>query len=179
MFRQYVTWCSCVLLSLVLSSTAVGQAYEVLVDFDDIHVATPPWPLPMLGVHTLEGDTAYCIVRGKIYDAPDDDDNIWGSQITKVESIDGTVTIDAPETDLSGVVVELSEELLDASERLAAQCNARGGRTLATFVGRGRSGLPQQPGDPVVALYAAPGRADPGGERVAMLPGRLEITCEG
>ena len=93
-------------------------------------------------------------------------------------SVDGTVTIDAPEVDLSGAVTELSEELLDAAERLAAQCSARGGEALATFIGRGRSGLPIQPADPVIALYDSPGAAQPGGERYTVLPGQLVIDCQ-
>jgi filamentous hemagglutinin family protein len=93
---------------------------------------------------------------------------------SSAQSIDVTITIEAPETDLSGAVALLSEELLDAAERLAAQCSARGGQARATFIGRGRSGLPAQPGDPIIAQY---GEAA-GGAVTAMLPGRLEITCE-
>ncbi|MFQ5565505.1 MAG: hypothetical protein ACE5EU_04000 [Paracoccaceae bacterium] len=94
---------------------------------------------------------------------------------SSAQSVDGTISIEAPETDLSGAVAPLSGELLDAAERLAAQCAARGGQARATFIGRGRSGLPIQPGDPIIAHY---GEAAAGTE-MALLAGRLEVACTG
>ncbi len=43
----------------------------------------------------------------------------------------------------------------DAAMQLAEQCEARGGRTLASFVGTGRGGLPAGPEDPMPAYYQA------------------------
>jgi hypothetical protein len=94
---------------------------------------------------------------------------------SSAQSVDGTISIQAPETDLSGAVAPLSGELLDAAEQLAAQCAARGGQARATFVGRGRSGLPAQPGDPITAQYG--GGAS--GTTTAVLAGRVEIACSG
>jgi filamentous hemagglutinin family protein len=109
-------------------------------------------------------------------------DNFIASADSVIEAssalgIDGTVTVDAPEADLSGNVTVLPDELLSAAEQLAAQCSARGGRTLATFVGRGRSGLPAQAGDAIVALYRSEGAAGPSDQGKLVLPGHLQIAC--
>ncbi len=56
------------------------------------------------------------------------------------------VDIDAPDEDVSGSLSVLPGALLDAARRLSQQCSARGGQTLATFVGSGRGGIPVRPG---------------------------------
>jgi large exoprotein involved in heme utilization and adhesion len=91
--------------------------------------------------------------------------------------IDGNVTIDASQRDLVGQVVVLPDELLDATQQLAEQCSARGGKTLATFVGRGRSGLPQQPGGVIFAEYSDGDPAASASRGSMLQPGRLQISC--
>jgi hypothetical protein len=91
--------------------------------------------------------------------------------------IDGNVTIDASQRELVGQVVVLPDELLDATQQLAEQCSARGGKTLATFVGRGRSGLPQQPGGVIFAEYGDGDHAASGSSGSMLQPGRLQISC--
>lgn len=71
--------------------------------------------------------------------------------------VSGTVQITSPDTDVTTGVVVLSEALADAAARLAQQCGARGGRTLASFVGVGRGGLPVQPGPAMPSHYLASG----------------------
>ncbi|MFQ5776060.1 MAG: hypothetical protein ACE5GS_16185, partial [Kiloniellaceae bacterium] len=122
--------------------------------------------------------------------------------------IAGTISISAPETDLSAGVAVLTEKLMNAAARLAKQCGARGGRTLASFVGKGRGALPAQPGPAMIAHYlgaagaklgsrpqeapgtqaaAIPIRATAGGKApvtawraggALLVPGTLQIACD-
>ena len=110
--------------------------------------------------------------------------------------IAGTVAISAPETDLSAGVAVLTSTLMDAAARLAKQCGARGGRTLASFVGKGRGALPVQPGAAMMAHYlgdtatklgAAPGDGavtqiamdaeQPREARAFLVAGTLQLSC--
>lgn len=75
--------------------------------------------------------------------------------------IAGNVVIDAPDTDIAGALAALPANLADAASQLAQQCSARGGRTLASFVGTGRGGLPVRPGGALPAYYRA-GNGDGG-----------------
>jgi hypothetical protein len=91
MFKSHAARCSCIGLIVGLASASLGQpAYQVLVDSNDALGSASSWPLPLLGAHHIDGGTAYCIVRGKIFDSPIDDDDVWGSQITMVENINRT-----------------------------------------------------------------------------------------
>ena len=89
MRRQYITSGSCVALVLALGAFASAEI-QVFVDMDALHIADPPWLLPLVGAYTYEGNTIYAIIRGKITDGPEADDDVWGSQIVKVEDIEGT-----------------------------------------------------------------------------------------
>ncbi len=104
--------------------------------------------------------------------------------------IPGTVRIESPDTDVTTGVAVLSESLMDAAARLAQQCGARGGRTLASFVGVGRGGLPVQPGAAMPSHYLAAGSgkltrgAAKAGRELAGLPSgalfvpaTLQIAC--
>ena len=59
--------------------------------------------------------------------------------------IDGTVAIDAPDTDLTGGLTTLNADFLNAAALLAQQCAARGGQTVASLTATGRGGLPSGP----------------------------------
>jgi large exoprotein involved in heme utilization and adhesion len=110
--------------------------------------------------------------------------------------ISGTVAISAPETDLSAGVAVLTSTLMDAAARLAKQCGARGGRTLASFVGKGRGTLPVQPGAAMMAHYLgdvgnklgaaledgvamqiAMGAMQPRDARAFLVAGTLQLSC--
>jgi large exoprotein involved in heme utilization and adhesion len=67
------------------------------------------------------------------------------------ESVSGTITITAPNTDVAGSLVVLPETLLDASSQLRVACAARGGRPGSSFARGGRGGLPPDPGTPLMA----------------------------
>ncbi len=100
------------------------------------------------------------------------------------------MAISAPETDLSAGVAVLTSQLMDAAQRLAKQCGARGGRTLASFVGKGRGALPVHPGaatmvhylgDAATKLGAVPIPAvatqQPSEARAFLVPGTLQLSC--
>lgn len=79
------------LIAILGSTTLSAQAYDVLLPMGDIIGEPTLWPTTLLGTHTFEGDTAYCIVRGKVYDDPIDSDfDRWGSKIMRVDDIEGT-----------------------------------------------------------------------------------------
>jgi filamentous hemagglutinin family protein len=58
----------------------------------------------------------------------------------------GTVSVSAPEVDLSGSLVGLPNTLLDASTQLRPDCVVRLTEDVSTFIVLGRGGLPVQPG---------------------------------
>ncbi len=77
----------------------------------------------------------------------------------------------------------LTSQLMDAAQRLAKQCGARGGRTLASFVGKGRGALPVQPGAAMMAHYLGdtgtklePLQQGAAGEQVSAIAIRAEAT---
>jgi hypothetical protein len=71
------------------------------------------------------------------------------SNITASGSVAGTITIAAPNTDVSGGLTVLPETFLDASSQLRAACAARGDRPASSFTAGGRGGLPPAPGAPL------------------------------
>jgi large exoprotein involved in heme utilization and adhesion len=58
----------------------------------------------------------------------------------------GTVSVTAPEIDLSGFLIGLPGNLLDAESQLRPDCAVRLADDLSSFVVLGRGGLPIQPG---------------------------------
>ncbi len=85
---------------------------------------------------------------------------------------------------------------MDAAARLAKQCNARGGHTLASFVGKGRGAMPVQPGAAMMVPYlgdaatklgataedgvvmqTAMDAGQPGEARAFLVPGTLQLSC--
>jgi filamentous hemagglutinin family protein len=73
--------------------------------------------------------------------------------------IDGTIAIDAPDTDVSGGLVELPAEFLNAAALLPTACAARVGTAVSSLVNAGRDGLPADPARPLTAGYRWPGTA--------------------
>ena len=69
--------------------------------------------------------------------------------------VSGTISIESPDVDLTSSVTLLPSTLADVAAQLAAQCEARGGKTLASFVGVGRGALPVQPSGGHLAYYLA------------------------
>jgi filamentous hemagglutinin family protein len=58
----------------------------------------------------------------------------------------GTVSVSAPEVDLSGVLVALPENLLSAETQLRPDCGVRLSGNISSFIVLGRGGLPIEPG---------------------------------
>ena len=71
--------------------------------------------------------------------------------------LSGTITIAAPNTDVTSGLVVLPETFLDVSSRLREACAARGGRLTSSFSAGGRGGLPPDPGAPLAAGPPPPG----------------------
>jgi hypothetical protein len=97
---------------------------------------------------------------------------------TSTLGISGTVSIEAPVTNLSGTIAPLPQGFLQAAALLAQRCAARMGGTSSTFVVAGRDGLPPEPGGllpsplyeagPAGALAAAPAQEAPGAAEPVM-----------
>ena len=75
--------------------------------------------------------------------------------------IDGSVEIESPEGEVVSDLSVLPSELLNAAEQLTQQCDTRGGRTLARFVGTGRGALPVGPDRPMSGQVATIGLGFP------------------
>ncbi len=58
----------------------------------------------------------------------------------------GTVSVSAPEVDLSGALIGLPSNLLDAETRLRPACGVRLTENISSFSVLGRGGLPMEPG---------------------------------
>ncbi|MBD2515791.1 filamentous hemagglutinin N-terminal domain-containing protein [Nostoc sp. FACHB-973] len=88
---------------------------------------------------------------------PDDLDpnNVPTSDITSFSrqdpSLNGTVQINSPDVDPSKGLAELPVNAVDASEQVAAECNASGKPSRSSFTVMGRGGVPS---DPVELLTA-------------------------
>jgi hypothetical protein len=63
----------------------------------------------------------------------------------------GTITIAAPNTDVSSSLTVLPETFLNASSQLRVACATRGGRRASSLTPGGRGGLPPDPGTPLMA----------------------------
>src|SRR3954451_15760618 len=64
--------------------------------------------------------------------------------------LSGTISIAAPNTDVSSSLTVLPETFFDASSQLRVACAARGGRRTSSLTPSGRGGLPPDPGTPLV-----------------------------
>ena len=70
---------------------------------------------------------------------------------SSARNIDGTVTIDSPETDISGSLAVLSGAFLKGNTLSADRCSQRGSISPSTFVVKGPSGVPISPDQPHTA----------------------------
>jgi filamentous hemagglutinin family protein len=70
---------------------------------------------------------------------------INGSTKSAVGGVPGIVTVDAPETDLSGSVVELAGVVIDAQSQLQERCGMRLTGGLSSFIVVGAGGSPVEP----------------------------------
>jgi large exoprotein involved in heme utilization and adhesion len=68
----------------------------------------------------------------------------------------GTVTVSAPEIDLSGSLIALPQNLLDAEAQLRPDCAVRLAGDVSTFILLGRGGLPLEPGGFVPSETGSP-----------------------
>lgn len=68
----------------------------------------------------------------------------------------GTVSVSAPEVDLSGILIGLSGELMDAANQLRPDCGVRLMGNVSSFIVLGRGGLPIAPGGFVPSGIAPP-----------------------
>ncbi len=68
-------------------------------------------------------------------------------------AVDGRITIEAPETDISADLAVLTAALIDATALLQQRCAARAGRSTSSLVRSGRGGLPLDPEQPQSAPY--------------------------
>lgn len=97
--------------------------------------------------------------------------------------IDGTITIEAPNIDVSAAVVALPGGFLDASALVRDSCTAAAERPRSSLAPTGRGGLAQEADGAQPAYYLAdrvpePGPAVAGASVVAAAPlPRLSVTC--
>ena len=73
--------------------------------------------------------------------------------------LQGSVSIAAPDVDLSGNLAPLSTELLDAESQLRPQCAVRLPLGLSSFVVVGRGGVPVEP-DGLLPAFGVENSAD-------------------
>ena len=66
--------------------------------------------------------------------------------VSTPSGIPGTVVVTAPNVDLSGVLVALGGDFLDAESRLRPDCAVRLADDVSTFLLLGRGGVPMEPG---------------------------------
>jgi filamentous hemagglutinin family protein len=67
--------------------------------------------------------------------------------------VSGSVTIDAPDTDISGSISTLPVSFLDVSSLLSERCVTRTAGELSTFIIVGHGGMPLSPDTPLPAFY--------------------------
>ncbi len=79
--------------------------------------------------------------------------NLASSNITAISqqnpNLDGDFTITDPDIDPNRGLIELPENLVDASQLVSQACTPRGRQNASTFISTGRGGLPLSPNQPV------------------------------
>jgi hypothetical protein len=81
-----------------------------------------------------------------LHDAADVDDVLNAS--SQVAGNDGTIQNNAPNIDLSGILVALDPSYLDAAARLSQRCGGEAPEARSRFLVQGRGALPRTPGEP-------------------------------
>ncbi|MGD1913641.1 MAG: filamentous hemagglutinin N-terminal domain-containing protein [Rivularia sp. (in: cyanobacteria)] len=79
--------------------------------------------------------------------------NLPSSNITAISqqnpNLDGDFTITDPDIDPNRGLIELPDNLVDASEQISQACTPRGRQNASTFIATGRGGLPLNPNEPL------------------------------
>ncbi|MFN6540713.1 MAG: filamentous hemagglutinin N-terminal domain-containing protein [Nostoc sp. EkiNYC01] len=82
-----------------------------------------------------------------------DPNNVPTSDITSFSqqnpSLNGTIQINSPDADPSKGLAELPVNAVDASQQVAAECNASGKPSRSSFTVMGRGGVPSNPVEPL------------------------------
>jgi hypothetical protein len=106
-----------------------------------------------------------------LHDAADVDDVLNAS--SQVVGNDGTIQNNAPNIDLSGILVALDPDYLDAAARLSQRCGGEAPEARSRFLVQGRGALPRTPGEPWpadVGRCLPSARAEPPPAPVARVP---------
>jgi large exoprotein involved in heme utilization and adhesion len=90
------------------------------------------------------------IIAGHLFQSPDS-----LISATSQQSVSGTITVNAPENDVSSAIVLAEPGYLDPTSLLAESCEARSGQTRSSLVRAGRGGLPDDPGRTLHATLVA------------------------
>jgi len=61
--------------------------------------------------------------------------------------VDGVVTVDSPDVDVSGQLIVLSAKFLDASDKLQASCGTQLSKNKSSFIVKHLTGSPSSPQD--------------------------------
>ncbi|MEO1372997.1 MAG: filamentous hemagglutinin N-terminal domain-containing protein [Cyanobacteria bacterium J06635_10] len=79
--------------------------------------------------------------------------NLPSSNITAISqqnpNLDGDFTITDPDIDPNRGLIELPDNLVDASQQISQACTPRGRQNASTFIATGRGGLPLSPNEPL------------------------------
>ena len=79
--------------------------------------------------------------------------NLPSSNITAISqqnpNLNGDFTITDPDIDPNRGLIELPENLVDASQQISQACTPRGRQNASTFISTGRGGLPSSPNEPL------------------------------
>jgi filamentous hemagglutinin family protein len=79
--------------------------------------------------------------------------NLPSSNITAISqqnpNLNGDFTITDPDIDPNRGLIELPQNLVDASQQVAQACTPRGRQNASTFIATGRGGLPLSPNEPL------------------------------
>jgi large exoprotein involved in heme utilization and adhesion len=127
-------------------TTSVAEA-EGTGSGGDITIGSPLMVLnnSLIGADAQRGFGGNITIRaGQLIRTPDS-----VIQASSVQSVSGTITITAPDTDVSSSLVVLPGTFLDAGSRLRETCAARGGRPTSSLSPGGRGGRPPDPGAPL------------------------------
>ncbi len=68
--------------------------------------------------------------------------------------IDGSIIVNAPDTDIRGIISTLPASFFDASLLLSERCSARTAEGIGSFVVRGSGGVPLNPNASLLSSYA-------------------------
>lgn len=91
-------------------------------------------------------------------------------------TLNGQVTINAPDTDPSRGLIQLPSNLVDASRQIAQGCTPRRGQNASHFIATGRGGLPQSPNEPLRGRAVITGWVDLPAQATARVTEKLSTA---